>query len=163
MRIILISANGIGAGKTYLADELLRGIRLPLAAAVRHELSKEFPQYLYIINSTKQEDKLKELPNGKTVRQSLIELGQEKCKLDPVYWCKKWLSRLPEGQISSMTMNVLVDDVRKLAELNWFRNTFEDVTHVHLKYLGAVAEKNQDGTDVFDDLEGHANYVLERR
>jgi hypothetical protein len=161
MKIILISANGNGAGKTYLADSFIRGVRFGLAAGVRKELATIWPSFVTRIQSTRQEDKTFILPTGASIRQSLVELGQERCKQDPVYWCKKWLAGVPKDY--APTMNIVVDDLRKLVELQWFRNTFEDVTHFHLKYSDAVAEKNPDGTDVFDDLSEYADYLIYRK
>lgn len=79
MTIILISSNGYGAGKTYLA-ELVGGVRAPLAYGVRRELTHMFPEFRHLIHSPSQEDKSFVLPSGKTVRQELLELGQLRCE-----------------------------------------------------------------------------------
>jgi hypothetical protein len=155
MRIILISANGHGAGKTYLA-ELIGGVRTGLAYGVRRELAGIYPEFQDLIFSTKAKDKAFKLPSGKTVRQELVELGQEKCKENPTYWCEKWKERAPaDGH--GLQIKLVVDDLRKEVELAWFRDNFQDVTHFHLKYSGASAEKE------FDDLEVYADYVIYRQ
>lgn len=160
MTIILISSNGYGAGKTYLA-ELVGGVRAPLAYGVRRELTHMFPEFRHLIHSPSQEDKSFVLPSGKTVRQELVELGQLRCENNKTYWCEKWDDRCKE--MTQMSTKLVVDDLRKLVELSWFRLHYQDVTHLHLKYSGAVAEKNRDGSELFDDLEQYADYVIIRR
>jgi hypothetical protein len=160
MRIILISANGYGAGKTTLAKKFA-GVRTSLAYSVRKELASMYKEHTDAIFSTKLEDKKTKLPSGKTVRQELVELGQGRCKENGLYWCEKWQeSNLVDSDID---ITLIVDDVRKSLELSWFRFHYQDVTHFHLKYEGAIAEKNPDGTDAFDDLEENADYVLTRK
>jgi hypothetical protein len=159
MRIILISANGYGAGKTTLASRF-SGVRTSLAYSVRKELASVYPEFSRAIFSLKLEDKFSRLPSGKTVRQELVELGQSRCKENEVHWCEKWQQNNLSD--SSLDVTLIVDDLRKLVELSWFRLHYQDVTHFHLKFSGALAEKNPDGTDAFDDLEEYADYVIHR-
>lgn len=150
MKIILISANGIGAGKTTLAS-LFNAPVLSLADGIRNELSKIYPHHHSFIMSRKQVDKDIILPSGKSVRSELIQLGESRRQSDPSYW-----SRLASKDIAKMNSDtVVIDDIRIMPELSWFQLHYANVTHFHLKYKDALDEG-------YDDLEKYADYVVER-
>ena len=89
-KILAISGDGIGAGKTTLANRLAPGKVRSLAAAMRTELEALYPAYDWF-NKTqeyKANTLVKEFDN-KTVRQVLIEYGQTRCDKDSLYWVRK--------------------------------------------------------------------------
>lgn len=150
MKIILISANGIGAGKTTLAN-LFNAPILSLADGIRNELAQIYPQHRSLIMSKNQRDKDIILPSGKSVRGELIQLGENRRQNDSSYW-----SRLVGKDIAKMNSDtVVIDDIRIMPELSWFQLHYADVTHFHLKYKDALDEG-------YDDLERYADYVVER-
>jgi hypothetical protein len=150
MKIILISANGIGAGKTTLAN-LFNAPVLSLADGIRNELAQIYPQHRSLIMSKKQGDKDIILPSGKSVRGELIQLGESRRQNDSSYWC-----RLTGKDIAKMNSDtVVIDDIRKMVELSWFQLHYANVIHFHLKYRDALDEG-------YDDLERYADYVVER-
>lgn len=150
MKIILISANGIGAGKTTLAN-LFNAPILSLADGIRNELAQIYPQHRSLIMSKKQGDKDTILPSGKSVRGELIQLGENRRQNDSSYW-----SRLVGKDIAKMNSDtVVIDDIRIMPELSWFQLHYANVTHFHLKYKDALDEG-------YDDLERYADYVVER-
>lgn len=150
MKIILISANGIGAGKTTLAN-LFNAPILSLADGIRNELAQIYPQHRSLIMSKKQGDKDTILPSGKSVRGELIQLGESRRQNDSSYW-----SRLVGKDIAKINSDtVVIDDIRIMPELSWFQLHYANVTHFHLKYKDALDEG-------YDDLERYADYVVER-
>lgn len=150
MKIILISANGIGAGKTTLAN-LFNAPILSLADGIRNELAQIYPQHRSLIMSKNQRDKDTILPSGKSVRGELIQLGENRRQNDSSYW-----SRLVGKDIAKMNSDtVVIDDIRIMPELSWFQLHYANVTHFHLKYKDALDEG-------YDDLERYADYVVER-
>lgn len=156
MKVILISGNGTGAGKTYLTNNFLKGYRLPLALSLRKEVASLYPDYREAILSPTQDAKRIQLPSGKTVREELISHGQMRCKKDSLYWCDKWereraLSGMGKGEV------YIIDDIRKREEVYYFNLHHEILAHFHLKSREANAEKE------FDDLEKYATYIVERR
>lgn len=164
MKLILISANGYGAGKTTFG-KLFDAHIVSLAYFVRWELSFKYPEHEHLIMSREQAAKNFVLPSGKTVRQELVELGQSRCAVDPLYWCDKWLEATEKYLPEERTL--VVDDLRKKVELDCFREQFPDLKHFHIKYSGAIAEKVVDEhgntVDAFDDLEEYADYIIYRQ
>jgi len=150
MKIILISANGIGAGKSTLVNVFNAPV-LSLADGIRNELAQIYPQHRSLIMSKKQGDKDIILPSGKSVRGELIQLGESRRQNDSSYWC-----RLTGKDIAKMNSDtVVIDDIRKMVELSWFQLHYANVIHFHLKYRDALDEG-------YDDLERYADYVVER-
>ena len=163
MKLILISGNGIGAGKTTLADQL-SDHRMSHATELRHMMCAEFPEVDWY--DTTQEGKLRPInkPNGTTVREALIGYGQGKCAADQVVWARTLGDRLDEDWVNTkfgvyLIGTVAVDDLRKVCELEHLRSRFPDLVHVHLKYAAAIPEPQYDA----DELEALANYVITRR
>lgn len=156
MKLLLLSSNGIGAGKTTFAEKF-GGMRMPLANTLRKEVARQYPDYSDYIFSTKQEDKAFRMKDGRSIRELLVEYGQSRCAENKTYWCEKWAENISTEMYYTVLFSVVVDDLRKKVELDFFRKNYPGCVHFHIKYGGAIAEKE------FDDLEEYADYVIYRR
>ena len=150
MRIILISANGSGAGKTTLAN-LFNSPIVSLADGVRDELVKVYPQCKHVIMSKRQEDKAVILPSGFSVRRELIELAEKINKENETHWCQ--LTGKAISKLSSDT--VVIDDVRRLTEIGYFRLFYDNVIHFHLRCDSAMDEGRV-------SLAEYADYIINK-
>ena len=151
--IYLISGTGIGAGKTTLAHKLTPHV-YSLADGIREELSAEYPQYKWYDRS--QASKLTICqPTGKTLRQEMVERGQERCKQDPTYWPRRLYNTVDWG---AMHGAVAIDDVRKIVEVQYFKEMFGSLClHLHVQWPDAVVEP------LYDDLSKVADYIVMRQ
>lgn len=156
MKLILVSANGYGAGKSTFAS-MLAGVRLSLAKAIRSELQSEYPD----VDWHSQDPVYKNshlVSDGLSVRQMLINRGQERCVQDPEYWCKQLVKYLENP--GELMMNIVVDDLRKMIELKFFRSWAEknnvQLEHFHIINPAAFPEPQYDA----DLLELEAKYLI---
>lgn len=154
-RVILISGDGVGAGKTTLARRF--GTVLSLAGALRDELTAIYPNYDWF-NRTQEYKELTLVPEwgeSATVRQVLIEHGQGKCAADPLHYARILVDRVK--RMSGMAGGVVaVDDLRKLIELDHFRAELLDVVHLHLICPSAQPEAHFQN----DELRARADYYI---
>lgn len=153
--LIVISGDGHGAGKTTLA----RTFGVPVfsqADAIRVELSQIYPDVDWFDKSP--EGKSRPFDgSGLTVRDILIQHGQARCTTDPQYWARQCLEIIQ----SKPHPVVVVDDIRKLVELSFFREKVgkENLTHFHVSYDGATPEPHFDN-QLLRDV---AQYLVVRR
>jgi hypothetical protein len=155
--LFLVSANGHGAGKSTFAS-YLKAYKLSLASAIRKEAQMSYSSTDWFSQDQNYKDTHEVLP-GVTLRQYLVKLGQDRCEQDPTYWCKELARTLDLAALAGT--NVAIDDLRKVVELDFFRDWAErnsyTVQHFHLKYSAAVAEEYDAGS-----LEIRADYVVFR-
>lgn len=158
MRIIAISGDGIGAGKTYLANKLT-DTRLSMAGALRQELHLKYPGYDWDNTSQTYKDATTvHEAEGKTVRQVMVEYGQGKCVDDLGYWAKRLVSTINDRYFGNAV--IAIDDVRKVAEIEELREAFGDqVVHIHVINLNAKFEPQFQN----DSLKELADYVIRRK
>lgn len=93
MRIIFISGDGHGAGKTFLAKKLVNNDKqiFSIANLIRMQLAKEYPNYDWYNKSPEFKEKTKVKETSKTVHEMLDIRGKEK-KVKIVFTgLKKWL------------------------------------------------------------------------
>lgn len=165
-RIITLSANGHGAGKTTLAEKLCLGEEsfiFSIADAVRMEMQEKYPHVDFFDKSP--EGKIKLVPEtGSTVRQLLILHGQLMSAADPNYWIDKAIQEIDRIQRKYILSNdrpitIVVDDMRKSVELAALRRHYGTrLLHLHLMYPGAVPEPHFDAPQ----LEKLADYIVLR-
>lgn len=155
--LIVISGNGTGAGKTTLARRLYVGAVLTaLATGLREHVARLFPEDRHHIMGIYAEDKAHVLPDGRTVREALIEEGAAGRSYDKYVWCNAWSDRVKDVR---HTEDITVDDVRTVTELMYLRRWAADhgreLLHLHLHHEGAAPEP-------FDDLSAYADYLVRR-
>lgn len=85
MRLIFISGDGHGAGKTYLAKKIASGMHqiFSIANMIRQELEKEFPKYDWYNKEPRYKTFTMVHETNKSVHEMLIERGTERKKKIP--------------------------------------------------------------------------------
>ena len=154
---ILLSGSGIGAGKTTLARKFAGIPTLSLAGALRQDLYDIYPTVEW--NNRTQEYKASRPAElaGLSVREMLVKFGQDRCNQDPVYWPKRLMTQVSQTAYGNFT--AVVDDLRKVIELDYFRHHGKSVVHFHIHHETATPEPQYDSDWLFDV----ADYVLMRR
>jgi hypothetical protein len=156
-KIIAISGDGAGAGKTYAA-RLFGQNTWTIADGMRTELQARYPDYNWF--SREQEYKrstlIRECDN-KPMRRVLLEYGQSKCADNPCYWVERLCDSLDRSAtIASGNNTIAIDDVRKVCEIDTLRLRFDYVTHIHVENPDAVHEPEFDA----EQLKAMADYVV---
>lgn len=159
MKLVLISGDGAGAGKTYAA-RLFGQSTWTLADGIRGELAIRYPNYNWYNRTQeyKNHTHVKEWERGdKTVREVLLKYGQVACAGNPKYWVERLCDKLKNSQefVQGVT-TIAVDDVRKVCELEHFRANFRDVVHIHVESETAVFEPEFEA----EQLKALADYVV---
>jgi hypothetical protein len=127
---VLISGDGIGAGKSTLARRL--GTRVSLADELRAELQEYLPGYDWFNRSQAYKAETAVLErSGKSVRQVMIEYGQDRCAESPTYWADRLIREL-RGVEALNHSTYAVDDVRKLCEVEALKTAFPGTVHLHI-------------------------------
>lgn len=162
MKILAISGSGIGAGKTTLAKSLSKDV-WSLAGAMRAELQLIYPGYNWFNKDQayKAETVIREYKRGSSsMRQVLIEHGQDRCVESPTYWVATLSDKiLGLDQVVSGITTIAIDDIRKVSEIEYLRRKFADVVHIHIDYYGSVKESEFEN----DALLEMADYVVQRK
>lgn len=157
MKLILVSGNGIGAGKTTLANRL--GVRMSLADQLRAELQTTYPQYdWYNRSQTYKSDTPVHEWQGASVREVMVRYGQSKCVESPTYWADRLVDQLLP-LADNPTLVVAVDDVRKLCEVDALRAAFPGAVHFHIQSPRATHEPEFQN----DDLAARADFIVRWR
>lgn len=161
MKIYLISADGYGAGKSTLAKKLGDEV-WSIAGALREDLSRQYPQYKWFSKDQeyKETTKIHGYHNNRmSMRDVLVEYGQKECARDPLVWVRKLADRLAQSAtIASGSKIFVVDDVRKLCELEYLRAKFGPlVTHFHIVSTTATPEPHFEN----DELRQKADYRVQ--
>lgn len=154
----MISGDGIGAGKTTLARSLGDQV-WSLAGALRDELALLYPNYDWHNRTQAYKEKtiVKEA-DYRSVRQVLIEHGQAQCERDPVHYVRQIVDKLKGvSRIASGTSRVAVDDLRKVIELEYFREHLPNVVHYHIVNPDAIPEKHFQN----EELKLRADYLIQ--
>ena len=152
---ILISCNHTRGGKTTYAQALKKTIEkthsncivqvLSLAYYVKEAFKKTTEYKLFDENVDVQNDEFKTTKLGnKTGREYIKEFAEEKCSLWPFYWCNKlyedYIKHVNQfnsnEKFKNYTLLIIVEDIRKVYELSFFRKMFEGkITHKHLNSI----------------------------
>lgn len=137
MRIIAISGDGTGAGKTFFASKVCPPeTRLSMAAYLRADLSRIYPGYDWYNKTQAYKDITLVHETGKTVREMLLTYGASKRLLDQNYWINYLLDdlcMLQNNSINRDSIVVTIDDIRFINEIERLRSMFpSSVTHVHV-------------------------------
>ena len=135
MKIILISGDGQGAGKTTLARKLSE-INLSLADQIRHELKEEHPDVDFFDKSQAAKQAIV-AGTGNSMRTLLIERGQAARDKDPLHWVNRLVQQIKDSVTTdandpTSAYTVTVDDIRYENEVITIREAFSDVVHMHV-------------------------------
>jgi hypothetical protein len=160
MKIVVISGDGSGAGKTTLAETLGGNTSSiwSLAGTMRMQLQQKYPDYDWFNTTQKHKETtiVDDYRRGYTMREAMLEYGSERCKFDKNYWVARLVDRLQRSSSILGGPAVYVDDLRKVDELNFFKMKFPDVLHFHVECDTAKPEP------MFDNpmLKNLADYVV---
>ena len=139
--IYLISGEGRGAGKTTFARKM-GGKVYSLAGAIRADLERMYPAYPWHAQDqeTKDNTRISEWDNL-SMREVMVRYGQSKCIDNPAYWAII-LGQTIANETSYKRFPLVVDDVRKIVELDHFHDTFGkgEILHFHIVNPLADAE-----------------------
>lgn len=165
MNLLLISGDGIGAGKTTLARRMVgQSNVIGLAGALRDELFQLYPNTSWWDKSQEGKNKLvqgKGQYEGMTVRASLIHHGQHQCTtLGLDYWAQRLKESIIDMRENESEQTILaIDDVRKVVELEVLRNIpHVETTHIHVRWAGAIYEPEFENAE----LSLRADYIIHR-
>lgn len=136
MRIIAISGDGTGAGKTFLANKLCSDNKLSLAAYLRADLSKLYPNYDWYNKTQIYKDTTIVHETKKTVREMLMTYGKSRRDMDSNYWIDYLLDDIFYIYNNSKDRNNLIisiDDIRYINEIERLRSSFpSSIVHIHV-------------------------------
>jgi hypothetical protein len=152
-RLILISGAGYGSGKSSYARRLLtfvhKGVSVSLAGGIRAELSAQYPHYNWWAQDQEGKQVLVK-ETSMTIREMLIKHGQTQCLV----------KRVALTALFNDNKTVVIDDVRKLVELDFFKSKCEElqvpILHHHVVGPKAVAEPQYNN----EELKALAEYVV---
>lgn len=161
MRIIAISGDGQGAGKTFLSTKLApEETRLSLATYLRLDLAEQYPKYDWYNKTQAYKDNTLVHETGKTVREMLMTYGASKRAIDYDYWVNYLLDGIYFIYNNTPERNKLVitiDDIRFLNEIEKLRSSFgTSVTHIHV--ISSKAKSEPYDNDTLRDL---ADYIIQ--
>lgn len=160
MKLILISGDGQGAGKTFLARKLTdnQSQIFSIVNIIRQELQKKFPRYdwfnkepdykrLTVVNGT-----------GRSILQHLDELGRGRKRTEPLFWSQKMIEILKYARDFEQHDTVVLDDIRFVDEYQHIKTELssENILHIHVANSKAKPEPHYEN----EKLRLQADYII---
>lgn len=157
MLVYLVSGTGRAAGKTTLANRIVGPSNVvSIAGAIRKELASKYPDYNWFAKEQEYKDKVTVKEHGnKSIRDVMVEYGQQKCVEDPCYWVRQLCNYLKSQQHCLGCSVVAIDDVRKRCELEMLKALYPRCVHFHVYNPQALEEPQYDN----NYLHNVADYV----
>ncbi|KAB8032117.1 hypothetical protein [Fluviispira multicolorata] len=159
MRIIFISGDGHGAGKTYLAKRIASGSHqmYSIANMIRKELEKIYPKYDWYNKSPSFKDNTIVKETGKSVHQMLDDLGKEKKSKNNIYWAKQIVELIQYGRDTDKLDLAIIDDIRLIDEYLYIKSQFqkEHITHFHVVNHSAKPEPMYQNLELRNQADYH--------
>ncbi len=141
MLLYLVSGSGSGAGKTTLAEKLAGKSRVwSIASALRGDLQKIYPDYNWYAKDQAYKNTTMIRETGKSMRDTMVMYGQQKCEADACYWVNKLATSLEYFKHMPTQGPIAIDDLRKTCELHVLKERFPQAVHFHVVTDGAVLE-----------------------
>ena len=162
--VILLSANNNGAGKTTHAKNLEKFIRellpctyvyrMPLANFAKtqykntNDYNNNFGSLDIFGDTFKNRTCL-----GKSGREYLKDFAEQKCSEDPLVWCKEWYAAFMGfkhknlNDLNYLRTIIIVEDIRKVYELAFFRRAFSDYKITHKHFISEYGQYDADFPD----------------
>lgn len=160
MKILAISGDGTGAGKTYLANKLCPTNKLSLAAYLRADLTRSYPQYDWYNKTQEYKENTLVHETGKTVREMLMSYGASKRHMDCDYWVNYLLDEvyyIYNNSKDRESLVISIDDIRFINEIERLRSCFPTaVVHVHVISSKAKPEPYDN-----EHLRDMADYIIQ--
>ena len=161
MRLILISGDGHGAGKTFLARRLARDQCIfSVANMIRLELRKQYPGYDWYNKDPKVKSATLVKETQKSMHQMLDELGRAKKSKNPLVWVQMIKELIEYSRDHSKLELAVVDDVRFVDECNYLKTLsgLDSVTHLHVINPHSKPEPNYEN----EKLKESADFKISR-
>lgn len=161
--VYLLSANNNGAGKTTYAKILESTLldinpntkicRMPLANCAKEQFKKttDYIEYFNGIDVFSESFKNHIIKN-KSGREFLKDFAEGECKEDPLIWCEEWIStfinqRPKLGAYTFPGCVIIVEDIRKVCELAFFRTKFARCNIFHKHFISEYGQHDADFPD----------------
>lgn len=163
MKLILISGDGQGAGKTFLARKMTDNQQqiFSIVNVIRAQLQKKYPQYDWFNKEPEYKSKTLVANTGKTILQHLDELGRGLKQKDPLIWAKKIEEILIYSRDHEKHETVVIDDIRFVDEYQYIKTSLhsENIVHFHVAHEKAKPEPAYEN----DKLRLLADYIVMRQ
>jgi hypothetical protein len=160
MKLIMISGDGQGAGKTFLARKLTDNQTqiFSIVNIIRQELQKKYSQYDWFNKEPEYKRLTMVEKTGKSILQHLDELGRGKKKEDPLHWSKKMIEILKYARDFEQHDTIVIDDIRFVDEYEHLKNALrsENILHIHVANQKAKPEPHYEN----EKLRLLADYII---
>ncbi len=164
MRIIFISGDGHGAGKTYLAKKIASDAHqiFSIANMIRQELAKEYPKYDWYNKTPRYKEYTIVKETEKTIHQMLDEKGNQRKSKNKLYWAKDLVELLKYNKEKLNLDIAVIDDIRFVDEYEFIKRYFQQdkITHIHIINPHAKAEPLYENEKLKDLADYH---IISRR
>ncbi|NBW81842.1 hypothetical protein EBR21_08815 [bacterium] len=163
MKLILISGDGQGAGRTFLANKMTdnKSQIFSIVNIIRRQLEQKYPKYDWYNKSAEYKLKTVVSNTNKTIIQHLDELGRGMKKNDPLIWAKKMVEILEYARDHEKHDTVVLDDIRFVDEYEFIKDKLhkENILHFHVCWDKAKPEPNYEN----EKLKLLADYLVTRQ
>ncbi len=146
MRLIFISGDGHGAGKTYFANKIAsdKSQIFSIANMIRKELATEYPNYDWYNKEPRYKIYTIVKETNLSIHQMLINKGNEKKQKNNIYWAKQLVEIILYNKEFLDLKIAIIDDLRYLDEFEFIKRYLQNdlITHIHIINPHAKPEPN---------------------
>ncbi|MBM3381175.1 MAG: hypothetical protein FJY29_01910 [Betaproteobacteria bacterium] len=144
MKLIMISGDGQGAGRTFLARKMTdnQSQIFSIVNLIRSHLQRKYPQYDWFNKEPEYKSKTLVGSTKKTILQHLDEMGRGEKQKDPLIWAKQLVDILIYARDNEGHQTVVLDDIRFVDEYEYIKNRLhtENIVHFHVAFEKAKPE-----------------------
>ncbi|MEN9529828.1 MAG: hypothetical protein RI932_1701 [Pseudomonadota bacterium] len=163
MKLIMISGDGQGAGRTFLARKMTdnQSQIFSIVNIIRAQLQRKYPQYDWFNKEPLYKSKTIVGNSGKTILQHLDELGRGEKQKDPLIWAKQLADILIYARDKEGHETVVLDDIRFVDEYEYIKKRLhtENIVHFHVSFEKAKPEPLYEN----EKLRLLADYIVTRQ
>lgn len=163
MKLVLISGDGQGAGKTFLALKLTDNKTqiFSIANLIRAQLQKTYPEYDWYNKEPEYKMKTIIRQTKKSILQHMDEHGRGLKQKDPLVWARKMVDVLVYARDHEKHDTVVIDDLRFVDEYEHIKKALhsENIVHFHVCYDKAKPEPQYEN----EKLRQIADYLVTRQ
>lgn len=163
MKLIMISGDGQGAGKTFLARKMTDNQKqiFSIVNIIRSQLQRKYPQYDWYNKEPHYKTKTIVANTGKSILEHLDEFGRGLKQKEPLIWAKKLEEILIYARDHEKHETVVLDDIRFVDEYDYIKRALnsENILHFHVSFEKAKPEPLYEN----EKLRHLADYVVMRQ
>lgn len=160
MKIIFISGDGQGAGRTYLARKLANDSNqiFSIASTIRFEISKLFKKYDWYNKSPEYKQNTIVKETNRTIGEMLDLYGRDKKSKNTLYWAIALANDLQYAKEHYKIDLAIIDDLRFVDEMNYIKSRFshDKTCHFHVVNPHCTPEPHYEN----DILKKMADYLI---